>query len=131
MSQEIEVVIQRDSVSMGDDIQAPHAYRVWISSQTTIEACCTELNLHLYLPKIVTGEAVWTVENAQGDAMLLIAQQWADLYYFVPQHSLLLEHLIFDETHQAYTLYLRYHMQIDPQLLIQQLESLKTDSTLK
>ena len=60
MNQKIEVVLQRDRVSMGDDIQAPHEYWVWMSSQISLEACFTILNLHLYLPKIITGETVWT-----------------------------------------------------------------------
>ena len=60
---------------MEDDIQAPHEYRVWISSQMTLEQGVAEFLFHLNLPKIVIGEAVWTLENKVGKSIALMAQQ--------------------------------------------------------
>ena len=122
MSQEIEVVIQRDSVSMGDDIQAPHEYRVWMSSQITLETFFTALNLHLYLPKIVTGEAVWTLENKFGKSIALMAQQWQSIHYFVDPHSQFSEQFIFDEHLQGHLIFVGYHQQIQPEQLIERLK---------
>ena len=122
MNQEIEIVIQRDSVSMGDDIQAPHEYRVSMSSQITLEACFTTLNLHLYLPKIVTGEAVWTLDNKNGTSIALMAQQWQAIHYFVTPNAKLSEQFIFDEHLQGHLIFIRYHQQIQPEQLIETLK---------
>lgn len=122
MSQEIEVVIQRDSVSMGDDIQAPHAYRVWMLSQMTLEQGVSEFNFHLYLPKIVTGEAVWTLENKDGKSIALMAQQWQSIHYFIDPHLQFSEQFIFDEPLQGHLIFVRYHQQIQPEQLIERLK---------
>lgn len=57
---------------MGDSIQTPHEYRVWMSSQMTLEQDVAEFNFHLYVPKIITGEAVWILDNKNGKSTTLM-----------------------------------------------------------
>jgi hypothetical protein len=68
------VVIWRDSVAMGDDIEAPHEWVVPVAEDAPIGAVVEEMLRVSYLASIAGGRATWIVEGAQ--PLAVVAQQW-------------------------------------------------------
>lgn len=64
--QTMRVVVQRDSVSMADDIQAPHSDDFEIPREMSLKDFFDQICFDRYLPGIITGEATWVLENAVG-----------------------------------------------------------------
>ena len=69
------VTIWRDSVAMGDDVDAPHEWSVPVANDTPIGAVVATMLKSGYLASIASGKATWIVE---GDRPLaVVAEQWA------------------------------------------------------
>lgn len=69
------VVIWRDSVAMGDDVDAPHERTVRARDDATIGAVLDALLRTSYLARVAGGQATWIVEGERPVAV--VAQQWA------------------------------------------------------
>lgn len=68
-------VIWRDSVAMGDDVDAPHERVVPLEDHASIGAVVEAMLRTPYLASIVGGRATWIVEGAR--PLAVVAQQWA------------------------------------------------------
>jgi hypothetical protein len=68
-------VIWRDSVAMGDDVDAPHEWVVPLGDHNSIGAVVETMLSTPYLASIIGGRATWIVEGAR--PLAVVAQQWA------------------------------------------------------
>ena len=66
--------LTRDSVALGDDHDAPHFKKVRLPDGSTVEDAVSWIAASSYLPRIVGGEATWSVLSRTPIAVL--AQQW-------------------------------------------------------
>ena len=77
----MSVIIWRDSVAMGDDIDAPHEWAVPLPADATVANLVTKILRKGYLARIAGGLATWIVEGRQPVAVL--AQQWREPRWLV------------------------------------------------
>jgi hypothetical protein len=106
------LTIRRDSVSAGDDVDAPHELSLTLASEDTLIRVC-ELLLQAEFPaRIAGGRATWILEAER--PLAVIAQQWLEPRFLV------------DKTTPALTLvrsdvkpsmHLKYWCQADPGLV--------------
>ena len=106
----MSVIIWRDSVTMGDDVDAPHEWAVPLPANATLASLVTKILRKGYLPNIAGGLATWIVDGRQPVAVL--AQQWSEprwlVDFDVPITALR------RETGRA-NFELRYWCQVDPE----------------
>lgn len=76
------IVIWRDSVAMGDDIEAPHEWAAPVAEEASIAAVVRAMIRASYLASIAGGRATWIVEGAQ--PLAVVAQQWREPRWLVP-----------------------------------------------
>ncbi|HEX8319035.1 hypothetical protein [Longimicrobium sp.] len=69
------IVVWRDSVAMGDDVDAPHEWSVPLASDTSIGALVEAVLRAHYLASVASGHATWIVEGAR--PLAVVAQEWA------------------------------------------------------
>lgn len=73
----MRILITRDSVSAGDDADAPHAGDLTLPDGLDTPAALTALGLpRPALPLIGGGRATWVVRGADGTPLAVLAQQW-------------------------------------------------------
>ncbi|MES3024835.1 MAG: hypothetical protein V4857_24965 [Pseudomonadota bacterium] len=70
-----KLVIWRDSVSAGDDCDAPHALQLDLGGNETLQEIIDRLVSANYLASISGGRATWIFE-AGSRPLAVIAQQW-------------------------------------------------------
>jgi len=68
------IVICRDSVTMSDDVDAPHEWSVPLTSDTSIGALVGAVLRARYLAGIAGGYATWILEGAR--PLAVVAQEW-------------------------------------------------------
>jgi hypothetical protein len=68
------IVIWRDSVAMGDDVDAPHEWAMPATLDTTLAEVVGQLLDARYPASIIGGHATWFLEGDRPLAVL--AQQW-------------------------------------------------------
>ncbi|WP_336129383.1 hypothetical protein [Mesoflavibacter sp. CH_XMU1422-2] len=56
-----KIKLTRESVAMGDDVNAPHFLEIEINSNWTIMEILKHIYQTNYLPKIIGGKATWSV----------------------------------------------------------------------
>ena len=117
--QTMRIVVQRDSVSMADDIQAPHSDDFEIPVERSLKDFFDQICFDRYLPGIMTGEATWVLENAVGQVLAIYAQQWSDLVFLVDTSLPIGHYFQYQHVNYGYSLFFRYHQQTDPALLLQ------------
>ena len=71
----MEVIVSRDSVAAGDDVDAPHTRRLQIQS-TSPKEFATQILRAYPLPLIGGGHATWVVSS--GVPLAVVAQQWQE-----------------------------------------------------
>jgi hypothetical protein len=71
----MRVVIWRDSVSMGDDVDAPREWKLQVAEAASIGTVVEAVLRSHYLANIAGGRATWFVEGTRPIAV--VAQQWA------------------------------------------------------
>jgi hypothetical protein len=81
----MSLIIWRDSVAMGDDIDAPHEWTVRLAGNATVADLVTKILRKGYLARIAGGLATWIVEGRQPVAVL--AQQWSEPRWLVDSHT--------------------------------------------
>jgi hypothetical protein len=69
------IVIWRDSVAMGDDVDAPHEWIAPVPGDAAIGAVVEAMQRARYLASIAGGRATWIVEGAR--PLAVVAQEWA------------------------------------------------------
>ena len=66
----------RDSVSAGDDVDAPHPREIRLTGDVTVERLVREVVSAADLPRIAGGRATWCVSS--GVPLAVVAQQWSE-----------------------------------------------------
>ena len=115
------LTIQRDSVCMGDDMDAPHEECLPIADWA-VGTIATTVISRRYLASISGGLATWILrtDDCGGTPIAVIAQQWRDPKLLVPESSSILE-MVRDR--DAPSAYLQYHCQVDPDLIFNALRN--------
>lgn len=72
----MKVILTRDSVCAGDDIDAPHKNEIEVHESVSISEFAQEISNMGYLANISGGKATWSL--AASSALAVIAQQWAE-----------------------------------------------------
>ncbi|MEU9044294.1 MULTISPECIES: hypothetical protein [unclassified Kitasatospora] len=73
----MRILLTRDSVAAGDDVDAPHTATDALPDGLDVPAALTALGLpRPRLPLIGGGRATWVVRGADGTALAVLAQQW-------------------------------------------------------
>lgn len=116
----MKVHVTRDSVAMGDDIDAPHEKGFKFPDNTTIEDMVTKISSSGYLAKIQGGNATWSVVS--GIPISVVAQQWSEPRFidWQPIDISRLKH-----SNNMVLLHFNYHAQTDPSIVLDVLQRAK------
>ena len=102
----MKVILQRASVAMGDDIDAPHTKEFEVPDGISVERIIKDYIRCGYLPIIAGGHATWSVFS--NIPLAIIAQEWIEpKTFFIPKNQL-------DIQNDTLRLYVNYHAQISP-----------------
>ncbi|MGY6161181.1 hypothetical protein [Paraburkholderia strydomiana] len=118
-----KIVVTRDSVAAGDDIDAPHRLEFGISSDRAIADILRYVSQLSYLPSVVGGKATWSAVS--GRPLAVIAQQWP-----APKPLSVLPIAFSDLDSRSDGLYLHFnhHAQVDPDIVFNVLDRLRLKS---
>lgn len=113
-SQSLTVVVDRDSVSAGDDTE-PHIRLFSVSRSTTISEFLQVIKEVHFLASIQGGKATWLIDLAIKDkrSIGVVAQQWSEPRLLISADSRLID--LFADSEPK--LHFRYWCQADPQLV--------------
>jgi len=117
------LVVWRDSVAAGDDIDAPHEFKLSVEASASVAHVVAKVISASYLPKISGGKATWIVE-AGSQPIAVLAQQWSEPRYLI--HSAQPLAALFGSSGRCHV-YFKYWCQADPDAI---LECLKNDNPL-
>lgn len=78
-----EIVIWRDSVAAGDDVDAPHELKLTPRVNESLDSLVTRIIQSKYLASIVGGKATWILKSGER-ALAVVAQQWPAPSFLVP-----------------------------------------------
>lgn len=116
----MKIQLTRDSVAMGDDVDAPHRHTIDLPENTTIIEIIDAIISANYLPNIHDGKATWSV--ASKNPIALIAQQWTSAK-LLPQLHHSLDTLLGND--DGYKIHINYHAQTDPDVAYRVLSRFK------
>lgn len=116
-SRKIEIVLSRDSVCAGDDIDVPHDKIIRFGSEKYVSKLIESIKSSDYLPLIAEGKATWIVNNSD-EIIAVIAQQWNTSKLFIDK-KILVKDLI--KTGKRIHLFFKYRSQEDPGLICENL----------
>lgn len=115
----MKIVVTRDSVAMGDDIDAPHEREFSFQESTSVEEAIDQIVNSGYLAS-VQGGATWSVST--NVPISVVAQAW-DRSRAVSWHSQKLTSLKVE--YGCIRLHFNYHAQMDPEIVLEVLKRLK------
>ncbi|MBO1417691.1 hypothetical protein [Streptomyces sp. FH025] len=73
----MRIILTRDSVAAGDDVDAPHQAVLTLPDGLGLPEALTALGLpRPRLPLIAGGRATWVLRGEDGTALAVLAQQW-------------------------------------------------------
>lgn len=113
------VYLQRDSVCMGDDVDAPHDDSIEVAD-STVATIAQGIVSAQYLAMIDGGKATWILRTrANGEPLAVIAQQWASprLLDDAPKNA------VPNQQTGKLQVYVEYYCQADPNLVYDALQS--------
>ena len=116
----MNIQLTRDSVAMGDDVDAPHPHTLYLTENTTIIEIVDTIIRANYLPNIHGGKATWSVASKKPIA--LIAQQWSGAK-LLPQLHHSFDTLLGND--DGYKIHINYHAQTDPDVVYRVLSRFK------
>ena len=108
----MKIYLSRASVSMADDVIAPHPREIEVPDGTSIKDIIGIVAHSDYLPSIGGGRATWSVVS--NVPLAVIAQQWSE-----PKTFFMLSMKLLDIQNGVLRLYFNYHAQIDPEITYQ------------
>ena len=111
------IIIWRDSVAAGDDVDAPHEIKIMVENDESIETTLEKILATHYLASIQGGKATWIVVGK--NPLAVIAQQWSKPHFLVTS-SAHTEDLI--EVTKKYQLEFRYWCQVEPNEVVASIE---------
>jgi hypothetical protein len=102
----MKIYLERASVSMNDDINAPHAKEFEAPEGISIERIIKNYISSGYLPLVAGGHATWSVFS--NIPIAIIAQEWLEpKMFFTPMKQL-------DIQNDTIRLFVNYHAQTNP-----------------
>jgi hypothetical protein len=120
----MKIIVTRDSVAAGDDVDAPHRLEFDVpSEQPLLEILRTVSQLN-YLPSILGGKATWSA--ASGLPLAVFAQQWRELKLLSALSMTAMQEL--DYRADGLYVHFSYHAQIDPDVVFGVLNRLRLKS---
>lgn len=117
------LVVWRDSVAAGDDIDAPHEIKLPVEESASVACAVAKVTSAGYLPNISGGKATWIVE-AGSLPIAVLAQQWSEPRYLVRADQSMAS--LIGSSARCH-IYFRYWCQADPDAVH---ESLKNGNRL-
>ncbi|GGP22045.1 hypothetical protein [Silvimonas iriomotensis] len=114
-----QLVVWRDSVSAGDDVEAPHEVRVEIERESTLAGIVAMLVSDGYLPNISGGKASWILVSGT-QTLAVLAQQWSKPEYLVPSTERI--ESVVDFAGRSH-LQFRYWVQAEPDQILESLRN--------
>lgn len=102
----MRINLNRSSVEGAGDLRS-HAETIDLSEGTSLGEVVASLRQRGYVPKLDGGKATWVLE-AGGEAVAVIAQQWAEPKFVVNQRKTI------GSFGEDVTLEFKYRAQIDP-----------------
>ncbi|MEZ0066560.1 hypothetical protein ABIA32_002572 [Streptacidiphilus sp. MAP12-20] len=84
----MRVHLTRDSVAMGDDVDAPHEDARDLPAEMSVREAVDSVVKGGYLARIAGGKASWILTSA-GAAIAVVAQQWKEPRLLTPVASTL------------------------------------------
>src|SRR5580765_2603986 len=79
--------VERDSVCVADDTEAPHAKRFAFQPKDTLTEALSAIVEARYLANVARGKATWIVEAA-GKPLAVVAQQWRSPKFLIKPTTL-------------------------------------------
>jgi hypothetical protein len=118
----MKIYASRDSVSAGDDVEAPHSSEFSLRTGISLKEALAEIQSK-YLPKISGGIASWSV--ASNIPVAVLAQQWKE-----PRMLLLLPEEIkeLDSKNGVLRLHFNYHAQLEPEHVLEVLRHVRLNA---
>lgn len=80
----VKVLLTRDSVAMGDDVDAPHHHAMALPAGLPLRAAVASVVSGGYLARIAGGRATWVLETDAGTPIAVTAQQWSEPRFLAP-----------------------------------------------
>jgi len=112
------LIIWRDSVCAGDDIDAPHELKVHMSRESPLHELVEQfLEGRSYLANVQGGKATWILEGNR--PLAVFALQWDQPRYVVLPESPIASVIDADSTPQFN---FRYWCQVDPDIIFNRLQ---------
>jgi hypothetical protein len=117
---DMKIVATRDSVSAGDDVDAPHRQEFSFEKEVSVADATREVAKSGYLASIIGGKASWSVVS--GIPLAVVAQQWQEpkALTLQPVRSELL-----DVRAGILHIHFNYHAQIEPESVFHILHGLR------
>ena len=119
----MDLYVTRDSVAMGDDVDAPHERRFSFPDPMPIEEAIEKVVASGYLASIQGGRATWSVVS--GFPISVVAQQWGKSrpigWRPVDPASLQCKNGVIG-------LHFNYHSQLEPEVVLEVLKRLRIDA---
>ncbi|HMF45084.1 MAG TPA: hypothetical protein VKE29_00290 [Candidatus Udaeobacter sp.] len=108
-----QLLVWRDSVSAGDDCDAPHELVLPLRDES-LRSFASRLLGESYLASIASGRATWILQTDRqaGRSLAVVAQQWSQPRFLVDPESPVSSYIQRDSTPH---LYFRYWCQVDPE----------------
>lgn len=111
------IIVWRDSVAAGDDIFAPHAIKIKVDNNESIETTLGKILASHYLPSIQGDKATWIVVGK--NSLAVVAQQWSKPHFLVEAVTPTCNLIEFTNEHH---LDFRYWCQVEPNEVVACLE---------
>lgn len=119
----MKIIITRDSVAAGDDIDAPHRLEFGVPSDQSILHVLRHVSQLNYLPSIVGGKATWSAVS--GFPLAVVAQQWREPKPLCASSIAMPE---LDSRSDGLYVHFNYHSQTDPDIVFGVLNRLRLKS---
>ncbi len=103
------IIVRRDSVAAGDDVFAPHAQKINVERDESLEFTLEKILATHYLPSILGGKATWIVVGK--NPLAVTAQQWSKPHFLVEPVTRTQDLIDFTNEWQ---LEFRYWCQVEP-----------------
>ncbi len=114
----MKLELTRDSVAIGDDIDAPHFKELVIDENATSLDLARQVLGMRYLANIGIGEATWSV--SADIPVAIIAQQWEEPKLVNPVNATIKE---LAKGGDCLKVHINYHCQEDPEQILEELKS--------
>jgi hypothetical protein len=114
------LIITRDSVAAGDDVDAPHEMLLEFDENEKVEKIIKTILKSNYLPKIYGGKATWCIIAHK--PLAIIAQEW-----FNPKVINTTDYL--KSAKEFDKLHFKYHVQENPEIVFEEYFARNNNST--